>query len=173
MSNCFWSFEAIEVVIPWCTLYRNFSKVYFCSRTHFIRQCHKNFGSFSSGNPLASYPLDSVPSCVWGNKSPFSLPLHTDRTWGVDWSVRYRSRQSWPVSCSVLYCLRGFIENKVFTLRAGVVGEKISPSGAHTILETPPYPQGGGGKVENIFVTFEFLQLVSFSWRQRREFKNN
>ena len=27
--------------------------------------------------------------------------------------------------------------NKFFTYRAGVVGEKISPSGTHAILETP------------------------------------
>ena len=43
---------------------------------------------------------------------------------------------------------------KLFTHRAGVVGEKIPPSGTRAILETPLFPAEGGGSVEKIILKF-------------------
>ena len=143
------------------------------------------------GNPLTSWPLDSVPISVWGKNLLFFPPLAYNDLCTLTGheklilmdcicvSVRY---QTVPVVsvltcillCTVLNCFK-LRWIKFFTPRAGVVGKNISPSGTRAILETPAFPVWGGGKenLRNFWILAGGFVVFYFSWCQRSEFLNN
>ena len=115
-------------------------------------------------NPLSSSPLDAVLSCVWGKKSPFSLPLHrlilvhwhNMRSWLMDCvSVMYRTVPVVSALTCILYCtvkncfkFRQLIENKVFYPQGGCGGQKMFSFRHRRHLGDSPFPakEGGGGQ---------------------------
>ena len=126
-------------------------------------------------NPLCSSPLDAVLSCVWGKKSPFSLPLHrlilvhwhNMRSWLMDCvSVMYRTVPVVSALTCILYCtvkncfkFRQLIENKVFYPQGGCGGQKKFSFRHRRHLGDSPFPAKEGGGVKRGCVNFEFPWL--------------
>ena len=109
---------------------------------------------YEQGNPLTSYPFNSVPSCVWGKNLLFPPPLayndlstligHEESIYGlgicevpaftvpVEWVLTCIYPVVYTVQQTVLngFKLRQLIENTVFYPQGGCGGQKkISPSG--------------------------------------------
>ena len=147
------------------------------------------------GNPLTSWPLDSVPISVWGKNLLFFPPLAYNDLCTLTGheklilmdcicvSVRY---QTVPVVsvltcillCTVLNCFKlRWIkwENKVFYPQGGCGGQKHFSFRHSCHFGDSCFPRQGGGQenLRNFWILAGGFVVFYFSWCQRSEFLNN